>query len=67
MGGQGAAESGVGVSLVGPTLPRVSARSGRVFSPLFQSNSPMEILPRLLLAGWMAMAEDERASGVGLT
>jgi hypothetical protein len=44
----------------------VSARSGRTFSLLFQSNSLREILARLLAAVWMAMAEDERASGVAL-
>ena len=46
--------------------PAVSARSGRTFSLLFQSNSLREILARLLAAAWMAMAEDERASGVAM-
>jgi hypothetical protein len=44
----------------------VSARSGHVFSLLFQSNSLREIPARLRAAAWMAMAEDERASGVSM-
>jgi hypothetical protein len=44
----------------------VSARSGHVFSLLFQSNSLREIPARLRAAAWMAMAEDERASGVAM-